>query len=88
MKKHFIKFLKEEDVYEAYRYNFITYGNNSLKDVIFHNKDLLNTSSIYYENLIMSAFTWAFTKEGVDFWSEIHKKWRKIVRKLKNKGVC
>lgn len=80
MKKCFIRFLKEENVYDLYKRNLIEIGNNSMKRYLFYNKNL---SEYYvYSNFIKGAFTWAYTYEGRTIWSDIHNKWLNKIQKI------
>ena len=62
----FIRFLKEEDVYDLYVKNI---GYKRFKD--YYAKGYIENPKL----LIKGDFTWCYTKEGGKFWNEIHKKW-------------
>lgn len=78
MKKCFIRFLKEENVYELYKYNLIKMGNNTMKRCLFYNENL--SEVCVYSNFIKGAFAWACTNE-VAMWRDIHKKWLNKIQK-------
>lgn len=60
--KEFFKFLKENDALEKYLSNF----------------DAIKLSKISApRSYIALAFAWSSTKEGWDFWSNLHNKWVK-----------
>ena len=69
--KRFIKFLKEEGAYEQYRTLILKQPNYNCVKMSILSKNIESQKS----SLIMGAFTWHDTKEGCDFWREIHKKW-------------
>lgn len=86
-KQQFIKFLKDNNLYESYIFNF----NNDFEYRLIYNLPnngakafFENTSHEYY---ILRAFEWDSTREGHLFWDKIDKKWyiylQDIERKLK-----
>ena len=76
--KKFKRFLKEEGVYPAYRRNlhpfFGKYGSNEGLDISTH-EAFLNTCK--QSDAVFKAFNWNNSKEGFDFWFDIHIKWNK-----------
>lgn len=66
--KHFLRFLKNHNVYWQYKEYFQQTQLCSFK------KFVLNTTPYYY---ITVAFYWGETLEGSDFWTDIDKKWLK-----------
>ena len=75
-KQQFIRFLKQNNVYEQYIYNF----NNGkyYRERFFNGKTpFLSEDSPY--GYITNAFSWGFTKEGTNFWLMITTKWDRIV---------
>lgn len=76
-RKEFIRFLKEEGVYVAFKRNF---SLDYLREWFDNDyKQIVNGKS-YYEavggaNYISEAFYWKDTPEGFDYWSELNKKW-------------
>lgn len=37
----------------------------------------------HYRSFIISSFSWSNTKEGHDFWENLHLKWIKVVETIK-----
>lgn len=66
--ERFIKFLKDEMVYERYRYN-------RLKRESFNVKYPKFMKNFNPEQLIIVAFLWMETNEGHSFWRNINSKW-------------
>lgn len=73
-KPDYIKFLKDNDILEKFKYNLNNLSGTSLTDYIktFYEKEGLATVEL---NFITSAFMFDKTPEGVDFWGEIYNKW-------------
>ena len=84
VKKDFIRFLKEENVYISY----LRYTKKSLLTDNFPGrpKDILSVKSFieyiintgYLNQLLTFAFFWGDTLEGDAFWRNIAYKWTKI----------
>lgn len=79
----FVIFLKEKDVYEKYKDNL--FSQRLPKIYTFHN--VFEIKNYFFKhnepnNFIESAFTWAYTKEGVTFWSKINDEWLKLLNIL------
>ena len=76
-KNDFLHFLKKNNVFEAYVFNF----NNDKKYRMLFNPRLVNSTAncffktISFENYVCSSFEWYKTPEGEFFWNEIHQKW-------------
>ena len=76
--KIFINFLKDNNALNAYISNL----NNIGKDYKYFRKDLFQRNAIlcnyfFYESLflILGAFDWEKTTEGIDYWSKLSSKW-------------
>lgn len=70
-KQLFIKFLKDNDAYEQYVFNF----NKREK---FRNKACPKNqffSKTEDKAYILCAFTWSRTIEGWSYWNKFHEKW-------------
>lgn len=79
-KQQFIHFLKQNNIYEQFMFNF-------------NNRKKLSTNKFYQDNItfkhfiqhiniqdyIVLAFAWNNTKEGRDFWSETSIKWYRTI---------
>ena len=76
--KQFYRFLKENNIYKAYRIAFDTEfsGYPSLK--IF----LIQTP---WDGVIFEAFEWQRTPEGFDFWGSMALKWENYLEEIKKK---
>ena len=69
--KEFVKFLKDNNVYDKFIYNLKNYI--SLDDYCY---------KIYITNYILDSFTWNNTKEGHNFWYDIYNKWVNYLNNL------
>ena len=67
-KKLFIRFLKEENIYNQYRKNLNEFTFN---DVYYREKNLSRTNPI-------DSFTWSSSKEGSAFWLNYFYKYQDI----------
>ena len=67
-KQEFIRFLKDNNAYEQYMFNF---KNRNIPKISFI-KFINNIHKIDY---IYQAFPWHKTKGGIQKWSELSKKW-------------
>ena len=78
IKKHFLRFLKNNDVYIQYR--------NCFKQSKPHFRHLIKNNWFYNTkvDIINASFHWASTKEGHDFWMNLHKQWEKYVKQHKD----
>lgn len=64
----FIRFLKNNHLYSSYYSNIYNYHKNSnIIEVLY-----LVGQDIQF---ISGAFPWAGTKEGFEFWENMHRKW-------------
>ena len=72
IRKKFLRFLKEEKIFEKYMKNVKFY--NSCKYPVVLTK--------CYQSYISGAFAWDRTNEGHFYWSNYSKKWRKILEQL------
>lgn len=80
--KRFYSFLKENNIYDVFLYNCYLFGDNKC---IIENMVYFVTIGIKQYNgiyLIGDAFDWSETSEGIQFWNEINKKWRKVCETL------
>ena len=68
MEKKFIEFLKDNGVYEKYMLNLL--------------KDFMEWSDA--KIVISSYFVWEDTPEGFAFWSELNRKWYKLLSENNN----
>lgn len=73
----FIKFLEDNSAWE----NFERAFTESERDV----RDYKETCKVLKNSEISYAFTWSKTAEGHDYWEELHKKWRRENRSLREK---
>ena len=75
--RRFIRFLKENNVFYAFRSNYDVYFCfKSQPDITC--RQYLDKLENY--NFITYAFHWADSNEGHDFWSKLDTKWRSIIR--------
>jgi hypothetical protein len=76
--KQFYRFLKEHNIYKAYRINFNTEfsGYPSLKIFLIQ---------IPCDDVIFEAFDWSSTKEGFDFWRDMAVKWENYLEEIRKK---
>ena len=73
-KRIFHNWLRANNLYEKYEYNRrIT---NSVSQNIFFRRNIG-----HYIYLIRSAFYWAGTPEGYDYWNNVNKRWVKYIQK-------
>ena len=79
-KQLFIQFLKDNDAYEEYVYNFNKrekFRNKACpKNQFFSKKEP--------KEYILFAFTWDSTSEGLRFWNEIDIKWMHYLDSINN----
>ena len=68
IKQEFIRFLKNNNAYEEYMFNFKNRNIPKISFIEFIN----NTPKTDY---IYQAFPWHKTKGGIQKWSELSKKW-------------
>jgi hypothetical protein len=80
--KRFYSFLKENNIYDVFLYNCYLFGDN--KDIIENMVYFITIGIKQYNGiyLIGDAFDWSETSEGLQFWNEINKKWRKVCETL------
>ena len=74
--KQFYRFLKERNIYKAYRINFDKDFSccNSLSE-------FLRVSPV--DEVIYEAFSWQGTTEGGNFWADICNEWDEYVEKMR-----
>lgn len=80
-KKEFIRFLKEEGVYVAFKRNF---SIDYIRKWFIVEYEQIISGRNYYEvikelDYISKAFYWRGTPEGYDFWLGINKRWVSLV---------
>lgn len=66
---HFIEQFLDTKCYEDYIPLFLKDNNLTSPEKLFN---------CYPRFMITWGFTWRNTKEGMDFWREIHRKWNSI----------
>ena len=75
-KRNFIKFLKQNNAYGPYMYNF-----NSLEGIFYKKRYGTSINSKkFFENLsytdyLLEAFHWSDTYQGYRFWLDLNKEW-------------
>lgn len=76
--KQFYRFLKEHNIYKAYRIAFDTEfsGFPSLKIFLIQ---------IPWDDVIFEAFCWQNTTEGSFFWSDMNVKWENYLEEIRKK---
>ena len=82
-KQQFIHFLKENNAYEKYVYNFNNREEKRNK-VCPKSQFFSRTKPVYYVN---KAFTWCNTKEGNPFWFNLSVEWKRCYTKNDNLKV-
>lgn len=76
--KRFIRFLKEKDVFYAFRRNYDkNFACGHTDGGTATCREYLNGENPY--DFIGYAFHWQSTDEGHDFWNNLDMKWRNIV---------
>ena len=76
--RDFVRFLKKEGVYLKYKENM---ANNCEKTFFylprkeFYTATSIDTLMEEGKRLIISAFCWVDTKEGMEFWDKLHLEW-------------
>ena len=69
--KKLIRFLKQNNAYETYMFNFKAHKSAlSFKDY---------TERVTLSSFINGAFTWDDTSEGRRYWYNLHKKWHEEI---------
>lgn len=69
--KKLIRFLKQNNAYEAYMFNFEAQkGDLSFKRYI---------ERVTLSSFINGAFDWQYTSEGRGYWYDLHKKWHEEI---------
>ena len=63
-----MQFLKENNIYEQYMYNF-NYNRE------FKNNFIKFLNNVEPFNIIYQSFPWHYTKEGISTWSKLSKNW-------------
>ena len=71
--ERFIKFLKDEMVYQRYRYNRLSAEKFKVSEyMLFEN--------LFHDEFLSGSFVWLKTSEGHEFWSDIDDKWLRALR--------
>lgn len=97
--RHFIKFLKENNIYISFR-SYISekcYLDAWEQKVnpspsffylypITLNKDIKGDAFEYMRRIIFDSFCWSSTKKGASFWDGINRKWRTSLKTLEAKN--
>lgn len=66
--ERFIKFLKDEMVYQRFRYNRLSAEKFKVREcMLFKN--------LFHDEFVSGSFVWDKTSEGHEFWSDIDDKW-------------
>jgi hypothetical protein len=80
-------FLVKHGIYRNYLYNVINdtdiNGVNKLK-ILTNKKVILGYMD---RNGILAAFSWHYTPEGENFWSDMNSKWHKSYRSIYDKKI-
>lgn len=76
--KQFYRFLKENNIYKAYRINFDTEFSGYPSLTIF-------LIQIPWDDVIFEAFNWQGTPERGFFWSDIQLKWINYLEEIRKK---
>ena len=75
--KTFIKFLKKNDVYNAYIYSLKLSKNSNIAATKF----IINTINRDPNDLIVAAFAWYTSPNQKKSWSELHDEWCYLINK-------
>lgn len=73
--KIFLKWLKDKEVYEQYKENFINYSN--------HKSFPRFTSKFRIDDYLMTCFCWEKTLQGEDYWRDLYREWISFLREKK-----
>ena len=76
--KQFYRFLKEHNIYKAYRINFDT-------EFSFYPSLKIFLIQIPCDDVIFEAFCWQNTTEGSFFWSDMNVKWENYLEEIRKK---
>ena len=66
--ERFIKFLRDEMVYQRFRYNRLSAAKFKIPESIL-------LKNLYPSEFLLMSFTWVGTSEGHEFWRDIYIKW-------------
>lgn len=81
MKRLFMFFLKENNIYSSYVYNMEKFKN------ILDPKLCCHHYICHGNTLLTEAFVWSKTIEGYDFWYDLNNKWYRY-KKFNNLKFC
>ncbi len=77
----FIRFLKQNNIYYLFSHNLHN-NKKTPKNKIYKNiklYDYKNINDLVPMNFFVNAFIWEDTKEGHDFWLNLHIKWLNVI---------
>ena len=77
----FLRFLKQNNVYYLFSHNLHN-NNEKPKKKIYENLklyDYKNINDSIAVNFFVNAFIWEDTKEGHNFWLDLHIKWLNVI---------
>jgi len=91
IKNIFLRFLKDNNVYDKYVYNFsqdVQSKWRESKKILINSKslnlwieqNLINSNNKKITELISSAFLWCHTSEWATFWADIDIKWKREIK--------
>ena len=84
IKQLFIKFLKDNNAYEQFMFNFKKDEEYRMYHLIkFSSNEFFKNEPI--QNYILHAFEWKNTSEGETFWGTMYHKWKKIYQQYHEK---
>lgn len=64
----FISFLHKKKCYGKFKFNFLNTELEFIETMRFHEQRKI-------EDYVLTAFNWALTEEGYEFWDNIHNDW-------------
>lgn len=64
----FISFLYKKKCYNIFKFNFLNTELEFIETMRFHKRRGI-------EDYVLTAFNWALTEEGYEFWDNIHNDW-------------
>ena len=81
MQKSFIRYFKDNDLYERYMFYFNNRNFSNENFFKFSKKEtfIMFSNNVHIEDFVRKAFSWRETKEGYSFWLGISQNWKNIV---------
>lgn len=73
MKKIFIQWLKDNNLFAQYKHNWINHN---------FDEDYMDMKAKNYWLYIETSFDWEATPEGYDFWEDISDQWHNIICRI------